>query len=157
METRNFTIASKANKVLRFNLCSSNTNTFTCTSFPVFAEGTNDGTTRYSIDTPLKQLSPAGSFRSANNPAVSYNSGSGTGTITFTYGSSFAADKLEYEASSQPRRYRYFLHVNSYNPGTAYSAAITASSLVILGGTVSMVAPAATASTVVTVCSVEVS
>jgi hypothetical protein len=156
METKNFTIASKANKVLRFNLCSSNTNTFTCTAFPVFAAGTNDGTTRYSIDTPLKQLSPAGSFRSANNPTVLYNSGSGTGTITFTYGSSFATDKAEYEASAQPRRYRYFLHVNSYNPGTAYSASITASLFVILGGTVAMVAPVETASKVATVCSVEV-
>lgn len=157
MEVRDFSITRKAAKILSFEFCAPNTGTFQCTSYPVFSIATHDGTTRYETDTPLRQLSPAGSVRTENFPSVSYHAASGTGTITFNYGLTFTNSPKEHEAGSTPRRYKYFLHLAGAPPGTAYSAAYTANSGMVLGGTINVIEPTVTAVTsVVTVCSVGV-
>lgn len=156
METKNINITKKSAKVLTFEFCSPQTGTFSCTSFPVFSGATNDGTSFYDIDTPLKQLSPAGSYEMPNNPAVAYHAASGTGTITFNYGLTFSSSNEEYEAASDPRRYKYILHPSWFSPGTAFSASIMTNANVILGGSVNIFAAAATATSIISVCSIEV-
>lgn len=157
MQIRNFNIATRSAKVLTFELCTPSTASFGCTSYPVFSGATTDGTARYQVDSPLKQLSPAGLFRTENFPAVVYNATSGTGTITFTYGVTFSNATEEYEAGSDPRRYKYFLHLAGASPGTAYSAAYTADANMILGGTINVLAAPVTASAVADVCSISLS
>jgi hypothetical protein len=156
METRNFIISDTAARVLSFQLCSASTQSFSCTSYPVFSLSTTDGTSTYAVDTPLKQLSPPGPYVASNSPAVSFHGPSGTGTITFTYGSSFSVASEEWAASATPRMYRYFLHSSSYSPGTAYSAAITANANVVIGGSIGMLAVPVAPPTVATVCFIEV-
>lgn len=157
MQIRNFNISTRSARVLTFEFCTPSTASFGCTSYPVFSGATSDGTTRYEVDSPLKQLSPAGFFRTENFPAVVYDSGSGTGTITFNYGLTFSDTNKEYEAASDPRRYKYFLHPAGASPGTAYSASYTANANMVLGGTINIFAAPVTASAIVDVCSISLS
>lgn len=156
MEVKNFNITSTSNVVISFALCSPNTNTFACTSFPVFSVATTDGTSRYDVDTPLRNLWPTTTYKAATSPAVSYHAASGTGTITFTYGSTYSLSGREYESSASPRRYRYLLHASFATLGTAYSAAYTAYAGVVLGGSINMLVASAAGTHAFSVCSVEV-
>lgn len=156
MPTQNVSISARRTAGVRITLCSASTHSFACTSYPVFSAGTTDGTAHYAAGTPLKQLSPAGSYAAANNPAVSYNATSGTGLITFTYGQTFDGSADEYAAGATPRRYRYILHLAGHTPATAFSSAVTASTAVLLSGTVSVYLPATAASSSISICTLEV-
>lgn len=156
MPTQNISITARRTAGVHITLCSADTNTFACTSYPVFSGSTTDGTSHYAANTPLKQLSPGGSYIAANNPAVTYNAASGTALITFAYGQTFNADADEYAAGATPRRYRYILHLSGHTPATAYSDAVVASTAVLLSGTVSVFVPATVASSSITICSLKV-
>lgn len=156
MPTQNVIISARRTAGVHLTLCSANTNTFACTSYPVFSGSTTDGTSHYAANTPLKQLAPTGSFIAANNPAVTYSAASGTALITFTYGQTFSPDTDEYTAGATPRRYRYIMHLSGHTPATAYSDAVTASTAVLLSGTVSVFVPATAASSSITICSLKV-
>jgi len=155
MATQNVFIADRKTAGVRVTLCAGNTSTFTCTSFPVFSLGTTDGTTTYAANSPLKQLSPAGSFAAANSPAFSYAT-NGTGLITFTYGTSFQNSPEEHVQNATPRRYKYILHLSSHTPATAWSSAVTASTAVLLSGTVNVAVPNTQVTSAIAVCSTEV-
>ena len=151
---RNISIASAATAGVRVTFCSTSySGSFSCTSYPVFSSSTTDGTSFYAANTPLKQLSPAGSFQAANNPAVSFSSASGTALVTFPYGTSFSSTTQEYESGGSPRRYRYILHTSGHTPATAYSASVSASTAVVMFGSVDVRVVSTAADSFISVCS----
>ena len=151
---RNISIASAGTAGVRVTFCSTSySGSFSCTSYPVFSSSTTDGTSFYAANTPLKQLSPAGSFRAANNPAVSFSSASGTALVTFPYGASFSSTLQEYQSGGSPRRYRYILHTSGHTPATAYSASVSASTAVVMFGSVDVRVVSAAADSFISVCS----
>ena len=151
---RNISIASAGTAGVRVTFCSTSySGSFSCTSYPVFSSSTTDGTSFYAANTPLKQLSPAGSFRAANNPAVSFSSASGTALVTFPYGTSFSSTLQEYQSGGSPRRYRYILHTSGHTPATAYSASVSASTAVVMFGSVDVRVVSTAANSFISVCS----
>lgn len=151
---RNISIASAGTAGVRVTFCSTSyTGSFSCTSYPVFSQQTTDGTSSYAANSPLKQLSPAGSYASANNPAVSYSSGTGTALVTFTYGNTYSDTLQEYEASGSPRRYRYILHTSGHTPATAYAASVSASTAVVMFGSVDVRVASTASASFISVCS----
>lgn len=151
---RNISITSAGTAGVRVTFCSTSyTGSFSCTSYPVFSQSTTDGTSHYAANTPLKQLVPAGTFAAANNPAVSFNSTSGTALITFPYGTSFSSTLQEYDSGGSPRRYRYILHTSAHTPATAYAASVSASTAVVMFGTVDVRVPITASASFVSVCS----
>jgi hypothetical protein len=155
MATQNVFIAARRTTGVRITLCAASTSTFACTSYPVFSSGTTDGTVAYAANSPLKQLSPAGSYVAANSPAVTYAT-SGTGLITFTYGTTFQPSTQEHVQNATPRRYKYILHLASHTPATAWSASVTASTAVLVSGTVNVSVPATQVTSAISVCLTEV-
>lgn len=155
MPTQNVLITARRTAGVAITLCSANTNTFACTAYPVFSSATTDGTAFYAAGAPLKQLSPAGSYVAANNPTVAYNATTGTALITFTYGQTYNPALDEFRSGATPRRYRYIMHLSGHTPATAFSNAVTASTAVLLSGTVSVSVPATAASSTITICSLK--
>lgn len=134
---RNVFIAAAGTAGVRITLGSTTyTGSFSCTSYPVFSGSTTDGTAFYAVNSPLKQPLVGGSLVASNSPTVAYDQASGTALITFAYGSSFSSSSAEYESAASPRRYQYILHASGHTPATAYSAAVVASTAVVLYGSV---------------------
>jgi len=157
MEKQNVAITERRTTGIRVTLCAANTSTLICTSYPVFSEGTNDGTTTYAINSPLKQLSPAGSFASLNAPTFTYSAATRTGLLTFNYGLTFDPTIPEYQAASTPRRYKYILAVSGYSPSSSrWDPGHTASSMVVLHGQVDVFAPRTQVSSSITICALQV-
>lgn len=151
---RNISITSAGTAGVRLTFCTTSyTGSFSCTSYPVFSSATTDGTSYYAANTPLKQLSPAGSFAAANSPAVSYSQASGTALITFGYGTAFSSVLQEYESGASPRRYRYILHTSGHTPATAYASSVSASTAVVAFGSVNLQISGTTTTPVISVCS----
>ena len=151
---RNISIASASTAGVRVTFCSTSySGSFSCTSYPVFSSSTTDGTSFYAANTPLKQLSPAGSFQAANSPAVSFSSASGTALVTFPYGTSFSSTLQEYQSGGSPRRYRYILHTSGHTPATAYSASVSASTAVVMFGSIDVRVVSTAADSFISVCS----
>ena len=151
---RNISITSAGTAGVRLTFCATSyTGAFTCTSYPVFSRATTDGTSYYAANTPLKQLSPAGSFASSNRPAVSYNQASGTALITFGYGTAFSSVLQEYESGASPRRYRYILHTSGHTPATAYTSSVSASTAVVAFGAVDVQVASTASASFISVCS----
>jgi hypothetical protein len=133
---RNISIASAETAGIRVTFCSTAySGSFSCTSYPVFSAATTDGTSFYAANTPLKQLSPAGSFRAANTPAASFSSTS-----------------QEYESGGSPRRYKYILHTSGHTPATAYSVSVSASTAVVMFGSVDVRVASTASASFVSVC-----
>lgn len=150
---RNISINARSTAGVRVTFCSTAyTGSFSCTSYPVFSQATTDGTSFYAANTPLKQLSPAGSFASSNSPTVSYSQASGTALVTFSYGPSFSDASAEYESGGSPRRYRYILHTSGHTPATAYSASVTSGTAVVLYGSVDVRVANTASASFLTVC-----
>lgn len=150
---RNIAISAAGTAGVRLTFCSTAyTGSYSCTSYPVFSFATTDGTNRYSANSPLKQLYPAGSYSSANNPSVAFSTASGTALITFAYGSTFSDATPEYSSGGVPRRYRYILHRSGHTPATAYSAAVTAGTAVVAYGSVDMRVVSTASQSFATVC-----
>lgn len=152
--TRNITIASAGTAGVRVTFCSTAySGTFTCTSYPVFSQATTGGTASYAANSPLRQLSPPGGLVAANNPTVSYSQTSGTALITFNYGNTFNGTLPEYASGGSPRRYRYIMHTSGHTPATAYSASVSASTAVVVVGSVEVRVASTASASFLTVCS----
>lgn len=151
---RNLSIASAGTAGVRVTFCSTSySGTFSCTSYPVFSQTTTEGTNRYAVNSALKQLSPAGSYAAANNPSVSYSSTTGTALVTFTYGNTYSDTLQEYEAGGSPRRYRYILHTSGHTPATAYTSLVSASTAVVMFGSVDVRVASTASASFISVCS----
>lgn len=151
---RNLSIASAGTAGVRVTFCSTSySGAFSCTSYPVFSQQTTDGTSAYAANSPLRQLSPAGSYAAANNPSVSYSSTTGTALVTFTYGNTYSDTLQEYEAGGSPRRYRYILHTSGHTPATAYTSLVSASTAVVMFGSVDVRVASTASASFISVCS----
>ena len=149
---RNISVVAAGTAGVRVTLCSTAyTGSFSCTSYPVFSSSTTGGTAFYAVNSPLRQPL-GGSVVSATNPTVSYDAPTGTALITFAYGSSFSDSSAEYETAASPRRYRYVLHSSGHTPATAYSSAVTASTAVVLFGSVDMRVVSTASASFLSVC-----
>ena len=136
---RNISIVSASTAGIRITLCSTAYNgALSCTSYPVFSASTTEGTSHYAANSPLRQPLAGGSILASNSPSVAYNQASGTALVTFTYGSAFSSATAEYESGASPRRYRYIVHTSEHSPATAYSASVSASTAVLMYGSVDM-------------------
>jgi hypothetical protein len=156
MPSQNVFIAKRETTGVKVTFCAPYTNTFVCTSWPVFSEGTTDGTTAYLANTTLKQLDPPGSYVLPNAPTFTYDQPSGTGVITFNYGLTFQPTPREYQAASNPRRYKYILALTGYSPGNEWAASHTAHSSVALHGQVDVYVGGTQVTSSISICSLQV-
>lgn len=154
--TKNITITAATNTRVSLSLCTANTASLRLTAFPVFSSATSDGTTFYSTDRPLRWFTPTtGVFTATTVSAVSNTAGDAY-TATITFGQSFAATSVEHVQGATPRRYRYLVHLSSHTPATAYSAAVTSSTAVLVSGSITLAIAQTVPDPAISVCGVQV-
>jgi len=138
------------------SLCTANTTTLAMTAYPVFSASTTYGTNTYKANTPLLRLSPSTATVAVSNPSVSTNTSAGAATATLTFGTSFDGSTVEWQSGGSVRRYQYIVHTSGHTPETAYSAAVTSSTAVLVSGRIDVAIAATVPQPGISVCSVVV-